>query len=147
MNEAAHHNKRDQALHSFCEAWAHWHRSRRLFAPPVPANILARLQSHKVLPPPDAVMSADFSYFNLAILAQPESDEKMAFYLFYIYRLRNIKRLAAEMNVTRDAFYKRVKRFSEAAYHTYQRIVNEKSVDTRSIQNSTIHNPALLYDF
>ncbi|MDM8356660.1 hypothetical protein [Pandoraea communis] len=112
--------KRD--LHAFCEDWSAWHRSRRLFAPPVPANILARLVPRKVGVEPDAICSSSLSFFNLAVLALPESIEKKTFYLYYIHRVKNIKAVASEMGVSRDAFYKRVDSFRDQAYRAYRRM-------------------------
>lgn len=113
--------KRD--LNALCEDWAAWHRSRRLFAPPVPLNILARLVPRKIGEVPDAICSSTLSFFNLAVLALPESVEKQTFYLYYIHRVKNIKAVASEMGISRSAFYKRVESFREQAYRAYERMV------------------------
>uniref|UniRef100_A0A173H005 Uncharacterized protein n=1 Tax=Pandoraea faecigallinarum TaxID=656179 RepID=A0A173H005_9BURK len=63
------------------------------------------------------------SFFNLAVLALPESVEKQTFYLYYIHRVKNIKVVASEMGISRSAFYKRVESFREQAYRAYERMV------------------------
>lgn len=96
----------NQALHQLCLDWSQWHRSRRLFAPPIPQNILARMRPQPVREVPDAILSAELSYFNLALLSEPESAGKTAFYLFYLHQARPIKMIAAEMKISRPGFYK-----------------------------------------
>ena len=114
----------NQELDNFCQSWAAWHRSRRLFAPPVPQNILARMRPQPVREAPDAIMSADLSYFNLALLGQPEGQGKMAFYCHYLHQVRPIKLVAAEMGMTRTGFYKAMWAFRKDAYASYRRMMN-----------------------
>lgn len=120
----------NQALDQFCQAWALWHRSRRLFAPPVSQNILARMRPQPVRPVPDAILSADLSYFNLAILGQPEGTSKQAFYLYYLHGLRPIKVIAAGMGISPQAFYKAFKKFRAESYTTYTRMMNGQETET-----------------
>lgn len=114
----------NQQLDTFCQDWAAWHRSRRLFAPPIPLNILARMRPQPVREAPDAILSADLSYFNLALLGQPESQGKQAFYYHYLHQLRPIKWVAAEMGMTRTGFYKAMWAFRKEAYSSYNRMMN-----------------------
>src|ERR1700756_945936 len=101
----------DQRIHDFCIRWGEWHRSRRLFAPPVPKNLLVRLQNLPGGEVPDAELSASASYFNLALLAMPEGRPKQAFYLYYQARIRPVKLLADEFGITTQGFYKMLKGF------------------------------------
>jgi len=113
--------KRD--LNVLCEEWAAWHRTRRIFAPPLPSGLLAGMQPRKVGPEPDAICSSALSFFNLAVLSLPESPEKEALYLFYIHRVSHIKRVASVLGISRDAFYKRVESGRVQAYRAYCRMV------------------------
>ncbi|VVD74671.1 sigma-70 family RNA polymerase sigma factor [Pandoraea commovens] len=113
--------KRD--LNALCEDWAAWHRTRRIFVPPLPAGMLAGMQPRKVGPEPDAICSSTLSFFNLAVLSLPESPEKEALYLFYIHRVSHIKRVACALGISRDAFYKRVDSGRAQAYRAYCRMV------------------------
>lgn len=137
----------NNSLHQLCEDWAHWHRSRRLFAPPVQENILARLQPRPMGCEPDAICSANLSYFNLAILAQPEGDEKTTFYLYYIHRAGNIKKVADLMGISRRAFYKRIENFRSDAWRSYRRMMGGESVYSHGAQNTGAHIRSLSYDF
>jgi len=113
-------NDDNQALHLFCTEWATWHRSRRLFAPPIPQNILARMRPQPVRDVPDAPLSADLSYFNLAVLAQKESRGKFVFFLFYLHGARNIKAISAEMGFSTSYFYRLLRSFRADAYRSYR---------------------------
>ncbi len=113
----------NQVLHLFCMDWAEWHRSRRLFAPPIPKNILARMQPSKSNEVPDAVLSSDASFFNLSVLAQEESRAKMIFYLYYIHRVRNIKMVAEQMNLSTSMWYREMREFRAKAHRAYRRMV------------------------
>jgi hypothetical protein len=119
----------NQELHLFCLRWAEWHRSRRLFAPPVPANILARMRGPagggEV---PDALLSANLSYFNLSVLAQKESQSKFIFYLFYLHRAKNIKAIAHEMGFSTSYFYRQLRTFRAEAYRAYRAMLNGQPV-------------------
>ena len=116
-------NEDTQMVDAFCADWALWHRSRRLFAPPIPQNILARMRPQPVRPVPDAILSADLSYFNLALLGLPEGKGKQAFYFYYLHQLRPIKMIAAEMGFSVQAFYKAMNKARGEAYHAYCRMM------------------------
>lgn len=108
----------DQELRAFCGEWAYWCHSKRYFAPPVPPNILARFQKSRTSPKePDGPLSADMAYFNMAIhgLAEQEPDDAICFTLFYFYRFRPIKVLAAELKIGHRTFYDRMDRFARRA--------------------------------
>jgi hypothetical protein len=113
----------NQELNQMCLKWSAWHRSRRLFAPPVPQNILARMRPQPVRETPDALLSADLSYFNLALLAQPEGKGKQAMYYFYLHEIRPIKLVADEMGITTQAFYKALRKARAETYARYRRMM------------------------
>jgi hypothetical protein len=113
----------NQQLDAFCIEWSAWHRSRRLFAPPIPQNILARMRPQPVREVPDAILSADMSYFNLALLSQPEGKGKQAFYYYYLHQLRPIKTVAAEMGFSVQAFYKAMHKTRGEVYRSYHRMI------------------------
>lgn len=137
---------KESQLHLLYQEWAAWHRSRRLFAPPVPPSLMSRLQ-----PPvssgeePDATCSARLSLLNTAILAQPESDAKMALYLYYIHRPKNLKWVAEKMGLSRNAFYKRVGACREQAYEAYLRLVAQGHVgeDAPYVKEKGVNLPGL----
>jgi len=79
-------------------------------------GVLARLQPSKNVAIPDAALSAELSFLNMAILGMEDTKDKAAFLAFYKYRIKNIKRYAGITNVSRQTFYKNVKRFRKAAY-------------------------------
>jgi hypothetical protein len=128
----------NQALHLFCSEWAEWHRSRRLFAPPVPKNVLVHLAG----PigggePPDAILSSDKSFFNLAVLGQEECRAKLIFYLYYIHRVRNIKMVAERMDVSTSMWYREMREFRARAFRAYRRMVDdpvENPFETREVE-------------
>jgi hypothetical protein len=109
----------DRQLDLFCLRWAAWCRTRRfLGAPRVPPSILARMQPGRVREAPDAEMSAELSAFNTAVSAQPDSPAKVSFLLFYLHPARSVKEAAFAQGITRDAFYRRVRRFRRHAYRS-----------------------------
>lgn len=128
----------NQALHMFCLDWADWHRSRRLFAPPVPLNILACLQPRKSGELPDAILSSDKSFFNLSVLMQEESRAKTIFYLYYIHRARNIKMVAERMGISTSFWYREMREFRAQAWRAYRKAVDadaENPFEVREVEN------------
>lgn len=113
----------DKRIHEFCLKWAAWHRSRRLFAPPVPPSLLARLQPMPSGEVPDAELSACASYFNLALLGMPEGRPKQAFYLYYLARVRPLKLLAEELEVSEQGMHKMIKTFRTNTHRAYHRML------------------------
>ncbi|VVD74684.1 hypothetical protein PAQ31011_00804 [Pandoraea aquatica] len=126
----------DQDLSSFCLEYGVWCRTRRLLAPPVPVGILARLQPRKFASEiPDAPMSAEMAYFNMAVHAL--SDELpecgICFTLYHVHGFRPVKVLAAAMGVSTRTFYDRVQRFSRKALRLALVIERAHSGPTMSI--------------
>lgn len=108
----------DSELHALCLRWADWHRQHGLIAPPVPKNILARMQPAKVRQAPRVGLSPVLSTFNTAISAQDDSPAKISFLIFYLYPARSVKEAAAAQDITPDGFYRRVRRFRRKVYRT-----------------------------
>ncbi|WP_228939227.1 hypothetical protein [Paraburkholderia saeva] len=82
----------------------------------MPSSILARMQPGSVRKVPDAALSAELVTFNVAVNAQPDSDAKISFLIFYLYPARSVKEAAYAQGITRDAFYRRVRRFRRRVY-------------------------------
>lgn len=113
----------DQRIEHMVDRWSDWHRSRRLFAPPVPKNLLVRLQNLPVGEVPDAELSASSSYFNLALLAMPEGKPKQAFYLLYLHRIRPAKLIWDALEMEKSQFYYMIRKFRRETYLAYQRML------------------------
>ena len=130
----------NQTLDEFSQSWGAWHRSRRLFAPPVPQNILARMRPQPVREAPDAILSSDLSIFNLAVLAQEESAGKSAFFYYYLHQIRPVKLLAAEMGMTRAGFYKAMWAFRTDAYRAYRNMMVGVSTvqETKELEHAAV---------
>lgn len=105
----------DQEINERCLDWAHWCRTRKYFAPPVPANILAQLQPRRrVSQEPDGPMDPDTAFFNMAIscLSDQRPEEAICFSLYYYHGFRPVKAIAAAMGISRRTFYYRLHGFS-----------------------------------
>lgn len=107
----------DREAHAFVEAWVRWCATRRFFVKPQAMNALARMQPSRVKDPPDARMDAEIAWFNMAVHAlidmkDPDAD---AFLRYYVERISNIKKVAADMGVARSTFYVKVRRFVRRA--------------------------------
>ena len=108
----------DQELTAYCIMWAHWCRTRKYFAPPVPPNILAQLQPRdRAAREPDGPMDADMSYFNMAVhsLAEESPEEALCFTLYHYHGFRPVKAMAAALGIGTRTFYDRMERFARRA--------------------------------
>lgn len=121
----------DADLHALCLRWADWHREHGMLAPPIPKNILARMQPAKVRPAPHIGLSPTLSLLNTAINAQDDGPAKTSFLLFYLVPARSVKESAAAMEISRDGFYRRVRRFRRKAYRAALSL--EKSTETARV--------------
>lgn len=105
----------DDNLHALFEAWSHWSRTRRYYAPaPSSGTILGKLsgKSRPFTTPPDATCNADLAALHLAILGQPrDALDTQVFYAYYGERKSNIKRTADEIGISRVHFYRLLKAF------------------------------------
>ncbi len=80
--------------------------------------MLARMQPSRVRLPPDALMSSELSFLNMAIHALIDMGDGDAecFLAYYWEQSKNIKKVAADMGIHRDTFYERKNRFARKAY-------------------------------
>jgi hypothetical protein len=132
--------------HMLCLRWAAWHHSRRLYAPPPPKNLLARMRipDATVPNPPDAPNNPNLYQLNRAITAQPRNAAKMTFLCFYLYRIP-IADLLTHYHLGRDGFNSRIRRFRERAITAQkallaQRYVDEKIIDMASRRRASIEH-------
>jgi|AntDeeMinimDraft_5_1070356.scaffolds.fasta_scaffold15904_2 hypothetical protein len=105
----------DHNLHALFEAWSHWSRTRRYYAPPPSTGTILGKLSGKSRPftgAPDAACNADLAALHLAILGQPrDALDTLVFYAYYGERRSNIKRTADEIGISRVHFYRLLKAF------------------------------------
>lgn len=106
----------DANLHDLFEAWSHWSRTRRFFAPPPPAGTILGKMSSKTRAfssgAPDAKCDMDLAALHLAILGQPrDALDTQVFYAYYGDRKTAIKRTADEIGISRVHFYRLLKAF------------------------------------
>jgi hypothetical protein len=133
---------------AYVDRWVFWCGTRRLLAPTLKSNILARLQPAKIRTrEPDAFMDASMPYFNMAVHAlceqQDQEKDAAAFLGVYWYRA-NIKGLARDHQCARGTVYNRARRFAQRAMsmrETIRRVHESMTAEKCSIsveQNSAI---------
>lgn len=120
----------DANLHELFEAWSHWSRTRRYFAPPPPAGtILGKLSSKTrafASGVPDAKCDMDLAALHLAILGQPrDALDTQVFHAYYGERKTFIKRTADEIGISRQHFYRLLKSFCMRVRTVSQDIAEE----------------------
>jgi hypothetical protein len=129
-----------------CSRWVWWCMTRRLFAPAVKSNILARLQPRRTRScEPDAFMDASMPFFNMAVHALCEQAEyqieAICFVGVHWYSV-NIKALAGEQQCTRGTIYNRARAFAKRAEllsHTIRRVhesMTSEKCSSFAVQNS-----------
>lgn len=119
----------DSHIETLCARWVWWCMTRRLFAPTVKSNILARLQPRRSRScEPDAFMDASMPYFNMAVHAlceSPDSETEAVCFVGVHWYDVNIKELAREQKCARGTIYNRARAFAkraEALSHTIRRV-------------------------
>lgn len=129
--------------------WVWWCMTRRLFAPMVKSNILARLQPRRSRAcEPDAFMDASMPFFNMAVHAlceQPEHRTEAACFVGVHWYDVNIKALAREQQCARGTIYNRARAFAKRAdllSHTIRRV--HESMTSEKCSNFVEHNSALV---
>ena len=100
----------DRRLHELCENWAYWCHTRRFLGAPKPLNInsIARWAAPMRATTSvgrDGPVSAELQRLNLAICAQPMSKGRQAFILYYLNRVRPVKKIADALGVSRKHVY------------------------------------------
>lgn len=117
----------DQELHLLCVQYGQWGRSRKLLAPPIPQNVLARLQPcRRVGGEPDGPMDPLMPYFNMAVHALAEEDPStgLCFALYFIHGFRPVKSMAAALGIGTRTVYDRINRHARRVHqlaHTIRR--------------------------
>lgn len=109
----------DQELNAYSLEWAHWCRTRKYFAPPVPQNILAQFQPRKRSnTEPDGPMDASLAFYNMAIhgLAEESPEDHICFTLYYYHGFRPVKAMAAALGIGTRTFYDKMYRFGRRAH-------------------------------
>lgn len=99
--------------------WVWWCWTRRLLAPSIKSNVLARLQvNRRRACEPDAFMDSEMPFFNMAVHALcdvPEHEiEAVCFIGVHWYDV-NIKDLAREQQCARGTIYNRARKFAKRA--------------------------------
>lgn len=107
----------DQELHAYAESWLRWCRTRKYYIALAAPSILARLQPQKLGEPPDAELSAELQWFNMAVhtLADMRDEDYECFKKYYIERAKNIKEVAHKLGIGTRTFYDRRLRFVRKA--------------------------------
>lgn len=109
----------NQELNLLCIQYGDWCRTRRLLAPPIPTNVLARLQPRRSSGcEPDAEMNAHMPFLNMAVhaLADINPAEGLCFSLYYVHGFRPVKSMAAALGIGRRTFYDRMVRHARRVY-------------------------------
>jgi hypothetical protein len=109
-------------LHLVCLQWGEWHRTRRLYAPMPPKNILAKMR----VPParanpddlPDAALEPHMVLFNRAVLGLKGSEAKTAFLAYYLYRVR-VRDLMDVYDRSQRTIFSRIEASRECAFLVY----------------------------
>ena len=100
----------DRRLHELCEDWAYWCHTRRYLGAPKPLNTnsIARWAAPMRATASvgrDGPVSDEIQRFNLAICAQPMGKGRQAFILYYLNRVRPVKKIADALGVSRKHVY------------------------------------------
>ena len=112
----------DSHLHTFCEQYDAWCRTRRFYCrPSMPASLLGKLTAKTRATAhyggPDAIASAELVAFHLAVLGQPaDALDRQVFELHYRWRVKNVKAAAAQIGVGRQHWYTLLREFRRRAY-------------------------------
>lgn len=127
----------DHTDHLLCLRWAAWHHSRRLYAPPPPKSLLARMRvtSRGIPETPDAPNDVELNQLNRAITAQPRNEQKMTFMCYYLYRVP-VKSLMSHYHLSRDGLNSRIRRFRERVIISQHALIASRYVDETVIELS-----------
>ena len=116
-------------LDFFCEQYDAWCRTRRFYCKPsLPASLLGKLTAKTRATAnhggPDAIASAEFVAFHLAVLGQPiDALDRQVFELHYRWRVSNVKTAAAQLKIGRQHWYTLLREFRRRAYAASKEIL------------------------
>jgi len=114
-------------LHQLCERWVDWRATRRYYAPPsAMVSVLGQLSGVRTRPVqaggPDAPNSAELAAFHLAYTCEADKLDKRVFDLYYVHRVRPIKRAIDALGISRTTFYRVLSDFRARVAHAAKRI-------------------------
>ncbi len=123
--------EQDRTAHELCEDWALWCHTRRFLGAPRPLHINSiarwaapmRATAHVGR---DGAMDADLQRLNTAIIAQPMSKARQAFILYYLNRVRPVKKIADALGVSRKHVYDLIASFRQDALHANRALSTSK---------------------
>ncbi|TJZ73182.1 hypothetical protein [Chitiniphilus eburneus] len=129
----AHTDQHDADQHLICEQWATWCHTRRFYGP-APTNgsalgKLCRAPANRPAGGPDAISSAHLASLHLAIIAQPQALDRQVFELHYLWRVRNIKRAADELGISRAHWYRLLNAFRARIFSAAHAIQSANDAD------------------
>lgn len=110
----------DQELDQFCMRLAEWRRSKGILSPRVKGNVLSRFQPSKVGKEPDAELSQELAFANMAVhaLAENDPDGKDAqCFMALWYSDKPKKAIALDLGISRSAVYYNARRFAREVIH------------------------------
>jgi hypothetical protein len=124
------------------EAWNHWCKTRRYFAPPASSGHLLGKLSGKTRPsrnPPNARCSSNLAALHLAIIGQPmEALDTRVFWVHYSLRIAPIKTAADALGISRPHYYRLLRAITQRIIASARQI----EADTlASNQHLPHHNP------
>lgn len=99
-------------IDELCERWNTWRESRRFWVKPsLPVSLLGRLRTkgtgRSSRGGPDALCDAELMALHLALLGQPEDAlDRRVFELHYVWRVRDVKRAATALGISRAHYYR-----------------------------------------
>ena len=132
----------DQETDQKCMEWAAWCRSKGILAPRSKGNVLGRFQPSRVGKEPDAQLSQELVFLNMAIHAmadnEPESVD-LACFVGLWYSEQPKKAIALDHGISRASVYYKARRFAREAItmgkvlrriHTSERYVAAEEMAT-----------------
>lgn len=128
----------DRDLDALCERWVAWTRTRRLYGPaPALAGVLGKLSGSSTRPlkpgGPDAISSAELSAFHIAYTCQPDAIDKRVFDLYYVHRVKPIKRAADALGISRKHFYDVLASFRVRVAHAGEAVQGDTAAELATL--------------
>lgn len=128
----------DRDLDALCERWVVWCRTRRLYGPaPVSGSVLGRLTeaTRPVRPDgPNAVSSAELAAFHIAYICQPDALDKRVFHVYYVQRVKPVKRAADALGISRPHFYAVLRQFRRRVYAAGCAVLSQNEAEMQALQ-------------
>ncbi|MEX3859659.1 hypothetical protein AB3X94_37345 [Paraburkholderia sp. BR10923] len=127
-------HRRDSADHLLCLRWSAWYHSRRLYIPPPPKNLLAkmRIPDPTVLDGPDAPCAQELNFLNKAIEAQPPGKLKQRFFCYYLHCIP-VPALLDHFQLSRAGLMSGIERFRSRAITDQKALIAGRSIEDRVV--------------